>query len=125
MVRTGPLTVRSAPVRYGASRDGAVQAPLARHTLEHVRAACFENKARARYKITHRLRDQNFARPGKPADARADMHSDSSEIVTDDLAFSGMQTATDLESERMHGASNCAGTANRAGGAVEGREEPI
>jgi hypothetical protein len=53
------------------------------------------------------------------------VHRYSREIVTDDLALPGVQTATDLEAERLNSLPDCAGTANRAGGAVEGRQETI
>jgi hypothetical protein len=90
-----------------------------------MRSAWFESKARARHEIAHRLRDEDFARSGKPTDARADMDRDSRKIVADDLAFPSVQAAPDLEPERVHRVPDGTGTANGAGRSVERCEEAI
>ena len=103
----------------------AEQTPFVRHSFKSMHSPCSkanpEPATRSRNVWETRIRPAS----GKATDARADMHRDSREIVSDDLAFAGMQAATDLKPERMYRISNCAGTANGARGAVERREETI
>ena len=61
-----------------------------------MRAALGEGEARAGDQVAHRLRHDDLAGLGLAGDARADVDRDAAELLTDDLAFAGMQAGADL-----------------------------
>src|SRR5438445_6811493 len=88
-------------------------------------AAVGEAQTRAGDEIVDSARGEHLTRPGQTEDARSDVHRDPTELRADDLAFSGVHRAADLESEGARRRTDRACRAHRARRPVERREDPI
>ena len=99
--------------------------PLARDTLEGLGAAVVEAQPRARYQILDCARHQNLASTGKRRNPRANVNSDTTNIVADHFALACMEPSTDLYAERPDFLGNGTGAANAARWTVKGGEKTV
>jgi hypothetical protein len=67
-----------------------------------MRAPVLKCQSRASHQIAHRLRDEHFAWSRKTGNACANMHGNACKIVTQKLAFPGVQAAAYFKVERLH-----------------------
>ena len=74
-------------------KNGSEQAPFIWNALQCVDATILEAQPGASHQVAHGLRNQDFTRPRQPGYPRTDMHGDSCQVFTDNLAFAGMQSA--------------------------------
>src|SRR5262249_31590710 len=108
--------------------DGAgnhEQRPLAGHAFENVGTAALEADSGAGHEILGRTGDENL--PGRRGgrDARSDVHGDSTDLFTEHLTFTGVETTTDLDAERPDLIADAGRTANSARRAIERGEQAI
>ena len=62
---------------------------------------------------------------GGSGDTRPDMDGDPRDLVAEQLALAGVKAGPELEPQVVRAVADRHGTADRAGGAVEGGEEPV
>src|SRR5207245_11316861 len=86
------------PQPGSCGRRDCVQAPLARHPLQTMRAALLERQARARHEILHGIADEHFARTRQSSHARADVNGDATELLANDLALRSEEHTSELQS---------------------------
>src|SRR5919198_3481431 len=104
--------------------DG-IEPPLARNALQLVDAALLERDSRARDEVLHRAGDEDLSRPRFGRHARPDVDCDPAGLVAVELALARMDPGAHLEAELADGTPHRAGTADRARGAVEAREDAV
>ena len=108
-----------------SSRRDGEQAPFAGHALELMGAAVLEFESGTDHQVAQRAGHEDVVRSGQCADAGADMHGDTADVVASDLALSGVQSGADLDTEGSHRVANCHGAADRSLRSVERREEAV
>src|SRR5258706_9132877 len=80
---------------------------------------------RAGNKTPHGPGDENFAAARHGRDPRADMNSDTAELVADPLALSGVHSRSNLEVELTQRPTDRTRAAHRRSGAFEAGKEPV
>ena len=101
------------------------QAPLAGDTLEGVEAAVDEAQARASYEVFHRTGDPHLARSGKGRHTSADVHSDPTNLIADQLDLAAMEAGSDVEAERADRFKDSTGAPDSARWPVKGDEHTV
>src|SRR5712664_3276164 len=99
--------------------------PFAGDALERVAAAVAKPQPRAGHQILHGARDQNLVCAGKRRNTRADVNSNTADIVADHFALAGMKPGADFDAERLDFLGNGTGAANAARRTVKGREKAV
>ena len=110
---------------YGFGGGGTVDAPAAGDAFEFPLSAVFEEEPGAGDQILDRLRDEHLACAGGGGDPGADRDGQAGDFPVVKLALAGVDACADLEAEFAHGFGDRLGASDRAGGAVEGREEAV
>ena len=82
-------------------------------------------KAGTRDEVLYRARHEDLTGRRLRHDARAGMDGDAGKLVVNALALSGVEADAGFDTEASHRVADTLGTADGAGGAVEGREEAI
>ena len=90
-----------------------------------MRSAWRECDACARREIFDHTGDENFAGPAQGGDPRPDMHRNAGEVAALHVALARVHAGADLEPERADGLGDGQRAANRAGRAVEVRDEAV
>ena len=103
----------------------SVDMPLARDALERPTAAIREAQSGAGDQILYRAGHQNFVRGRERGNARADVNGNSADILAHHLAFTGVETGADFDSELTDFVTDSASAAHAACRAVEGGENTI
>ena len=75
--------------------------------------------------VLHGARDEHLARAGERRDARAEMDGQPGDVVRQDLDLADVDAGPDLEPELPDAVADRDRAADRAGRAVERREEPV
>lgn len=104
--------------------DG-VESPQLIDALELGCAPVLKDDSGPGYEVAHRAGDENFPWERLRGDAGADVHCDAADFFVDRFALAGVQAGANLESETVHCFRYCGGAADRAGGSVKSREEPV
>ena len=115
-----PAGVRPRP------RSDTVQAPLAGHPLEAVRALPLEGQARAGHQVRDRARDQDLAGAGLREDPAGELDGDPPDVAVDaaqHITLAGVHAGPHGEAEPRRRPDDGAGAAHGPGGAVEGGQE--
>ena len=102
-----------------------IQAPRFRDTFELCRATFAKAETRAGDEVLHRARNKNFSGLSLLCHSGSDVYRDSADLAVHDLAFTGVQTGADLESELAHALGDRASATNGARGPVEPCEEAV
>ena len=88
-------------------------------------ASILKAEVRARYQITHGIRDQNLPGAGQGRDTRGYMDGNSSDIVGCDLDLAGVHASPHLKVQRSDQINDAGCTADCASRTVEGGQETI
>jgi hypothetical protein len=96
-----------------------VYLPIAGHSLECLAAAISEPQTGARHQILDCSGNQYLASTCERRDARANVNGYAANVVTHNLAFAGMQSGANINSERVYFFYNRAGAADAARRAVK------
>ena len=120
--RRASRSLRRPSVQYSAhSRTGGrlgldgEDPPRSGDAFEVVLAAVGEGPARADDEVADGAADEHFARCGEAADARADVDREAADVVVgEQLAFAGVQTGADLQTELADAVADGERAADRA-----------
>ncbi len=88
-------------------------------------AATSERDARARDEIGDGARNENFVGLGERLDALGDVDSDAADVVTAQLDFASVETATHTHADGMDRIAYGAGAAHGSSRPVEGRQKAV
>jgi hypothetical protein len=116
------LTRKTSEIRSAFSRK---YTPFAGDTLERLNAAVTETQPGAGDQVLYGARYKNLACTGKRRNARADVNGDAADIISDHLAFAGMEPGTNLDTERLDFLGNRTRAANPASRTVKGSEKAV
>src|SRR5215207_3967980 len=123
---SGPQSWTSPPpVVVTASSSHGEHLPLAGHALQSWTAAVGEVDAGAGDEIADGTGDENLARVCDRGDARPDVHGDPGEVITAQLALTGVETGPNLEPEIAGTGRDGLGTVDGATGSVESGQEAV
>src|SRR4029078_1843624 len=104
---------------------GGKQLPLARYPFERAASAVFENDARAGCQVANGAGDQDLARSGLLANARADDRGDAAYLSGDHLALPGVHPRPNFQAKSAEPVAHCHRAAHRAPRRIERGEEAI
>ena len=116
---------RAADMSRLESVGHAEELPDAWHAFERVFALVVELEVRSGEKVRDRARDEDFACSGERCHSLRGVDCDSRDVVTGEVDLPGVQTSAYLQSQRLECVADGEGTANRAGGPVERREDTV
>jgi hypothetical protein len=71
------------------------------------------------------LRDQHFSGSSEASNTRASVHCDSGQIVTDNLAFAGVQATAHFKIEGTHRIADRTSAADRSCRSIKGGKEAV
>src|SRR5256714_9068804 len=100
-------------------------APFAGYALKWMRPPVLEDDPRTGHQVFDRARGEHLTGAGQSSNPRADVHGKAADVVAHPLALTGVDTCSDLEVGLEEPIADGDGAANRAGGPVEGSQEPI
>jgi hypothetical protein len=99
--------------------------PLVGDAFARVGAAISERDARAADKVGDSARDEDFVRPRERLDSLGDVDGDAADVVTAQLDFASVETATHTDADGVERVANGAGAAHRSPRPIEGRQDAI
>ena len=106
-------------------RAEPIDAPGVGDALQLVLTDVLEREARTSDEVFHGRRDQDLPWSRLRGYPCTDIHSDARDLVSDDLALTGVETRADLQAELAERCRDRGGAPDRSDGSVEHREESI
>src|SRR3984893_6218050 len=119
-----PIGERTAST-ISASDIGDSIDPALPHAFERLKAAVLELDPGASDEVPDGRGDEHLPRSGERRDPRAGVHRDPRDLLTEQLAFAGVQARAELQAEVARRLANSHGAADRTGRAVKGGEEAV
>jgi len=112
-------------IRRSGSRNGPVQAPLARDPLQDVGTSILELHTRPCHQVLHGRGHEHLAPARQPHEAGADMDRDSPDVLAGELDLSRVESGPHLQPEAPNTVSDLLGAPDRPGRAIEGSQEAV